>query len=72
MYEFDNLHHFIREHPHLFAEADAVWQRQGGKRGTGGEYCRASAGLQNVVRGRQKKWKGWDAEIIGGQLPQID
>ena len=67
VYEFDNLHHFIRQHPHLFAPDDVVWQRQGGKRGTGGEYCRASAGMQNVVRGRQKKWKGWDAEIISDQ-----
>lgn len=62
-YEFTNLYHFIRSHTHLFAPADTEWKRQGGKRGTGGEYCNAANGLQYAAR-TGKKWKGWQAEII--------
>ncbi|QLD33150.1 hypothetical protein [Mannheimia varigena] len=56
---FDNLYHFVRGHSELFLPNDVVWKRQGGKRGTGGEYCNATAGLLNTVYGNQKKWKGW-------------
>ena len=54
-----NLHHFIRTHPELFEECDRQWRRTGGKRGTGGEYCRASAGIQNIRAGKTRSWKGW-------------
>lgn len=64
-YEFANLHHFIRSHTHLFAPADTEWKRQGGKRGTGGEYCNAASGLQYAAR-KRGTWKGWHAEIIQG------
>lgn len=58
-WEFNNLYHFVRSNPKLFLPNDVVWKRQGGKRGTGGEYCNATAGLLNTSSGKQKKWKGW-------------
>lgn len=64
-YEFANLYHFIRSHTHLFAPADTEWKRQGGKRGTGGEYCNAASGLQYAAR-KRGTWKGWQAGIIQG------
>lgn len=64
-YEFANLYYFIRSHTHLFAPADTEWKRQGGKRGTGGEYCNAANGLQCAAR-KRKTWKGGRAEIIQG------
>ncbi|OOR90252.1 hypothetical protein B0181_04965 [Moraxella caviae] len=64
-FEFSNLQHFVRNHPELFAKADTVWKRQGGKRGTGGEYCNASNGLAQAAR-LNIGWKGWQAKIIKG------
>lgn len=59
VYHIKNLHKFVRDNPHLFNERDATWKRKGGKRGTGGEYCNATAGLSNVRGGRSSAWKGW-------------
>ena len=59
-----NLYQFVRDNPHLFNPLDIVFKRQGGKRGTGGEYCNATAGLLNVSNKRQSKWKGWDCRLI--------
>lgn len=59
-----NLYQFVRDNPHLFNPLDIVFKRQGGKRGTGGEYCNATAGLLNVSNKRQRKWKGWDCRLI--------
>ena len=59
-----NLYQFVRDNPHLFNPMDIVFKRQGGKRGTGGEYCNATAGLLNVSNKRQRKWKGWDCRLI--------
>jgi len=58
-YRATNLHHFVRENPHLFNESDVTWKRKGGKRGTGGEYCNATAGLSNIRGGKTEAWKGW-------------
>lgn len=58
-----NLYEFVRQNTHLFAEADVEWKRTGGKRGTGGEWCNATAGLLNIKAGRAKSWKGW--RLIG-------
>lgn len=64
VYEFHNLHHFVRNHGHLFAPEDTIWKWTGGKRGTGGEYCNATAGISNIIRGIVQSWKGWQAEQI--------
>lgn len=63
-WEFTNLYHFVRSHPELFNPSDLVWKRQGGKRGTGGEYCNATAGLLNITSGKTKTWKGWRIKLI--------
>ncbi len=54
-----NLYEFVRANPGLFADADVVWKRTGGARGTGGEWCNATAGILNIKGGRAKTWKGW-------------
>lgn len=54
-----NLYEFVRSNTHLFAAADVVWKRTGGRRGTGGEWCNATAGILNIKGGRAKSWKGW-------------
>lgn len=59
IYEVRNLYEFVRSHPHLFAPTDIEWKRTGGKRGTGGEWCNATAGILNISGGRAKTWKGW-------------
>jgi len=58
-YKFRNLYDFVRTHTHLFSPDDVEWKRQGGGRGTGGEYCNATAGILNIKGGRAKSWKGW-------------
>lgn len=58
-YRFKNLYEFVRQNPHLFAQADTMWKRRGGGRGTGGEYCNATAGILNIKGKKAKTWKGW-------------
>lgn len=64
VFEIRNLYQFVRNNPHLFSLIDTMWKRTGGKRGTGGEYCNATAGLLNVTSGKSKTWKGWTIEEI--------
>ena len=53
-----NLYQFVRDNGDLFLPKDVIFKRQGGKRGTGGEYCNATSGLlQAASSGRH--WKGW-------------
>lgn len=59
VYRVRNLYNFVRENLHLFSPKDVVWKRQGGERGSGGEYCNATAGLLNIKGGKAKSWKGW-------------
>jgi hypothetical protein len=54
-----NLYEFVRANEGLFAPADVAWKRTGGQRGTGGEWCNATAGILNIKGGRAKSWKGW-------------
>ncbi|EQA11067.1 hypothetical protein [Glaesserella parasuis] len=48
----------------MFNPSNVKWKRQGGKRGTGGEYCNVTAGLLNVASGKTKSWKGWHISTI--------
>lgn len=59
IYKITNLYQFVRDNAHLFLAGDVAWKRVGGKRGTGGEYCNAVAGLYNVANGTSQAWKGW-------------
>lgn len=59
IYHIKNLHHFVRQNPHLFNESDVIWKRKSGVRGTGGEYCNATAGISNIQGGKTQAWKGW-------------
>lgn len=59
VYQVRNLYQFVRDNPGLFAAADVEWKRRGGTRGTGGEYCNATAGILNIKGGKAKTWKGW-------------
>ncbi|TEU23416.1 hypothetical protein E2B99_13645 [Alkanindiges illinoisensis] len=71
-YKFKNLYEFVRQNPHLFAPADTVFKRTGGKRGTGGEYCNATAGLLNVKAGKAKAWKRWTLKPSTSNYNQPD
>lgn len=62
IYHITNLYHFVRTHTELFNPQDIVWKRTNGKRGTGGEYCNATAGLLNITSGKAKTWKGWSMQ----------
>jgi hypothetical protein len=70
VYRCHNLHEFVRRHPELFSDADVVWKRVGGKRGTGGEYCNATSGFSMIRGGRAKSWKGWTLLLEGEQNAQ--
>jgi hypothetical protein len=59
LHRVHNLYQFVRDNPGLFMADDVVWKRTGGKRGTGGEYCNATAGILNIKGGKAKSWKGW-------------
>jgi hypothetical protein len=58
-YKVRNLYEFVRANTDLFSEVDVIWKRTGGKRGMGGEWCNATAGIFNIKGGRAKSWKGW-------------
>lgn len=61
-----NLYQFVRDNGDLFLPKDVIFKRQGGKRGTGGEYCNATSGLlQAASSGRH--WKGWTCTKIEGK-----
>lgn len=64
VFEIRNLYQFVRDNPHLFSLLDTAWKRTSGKRGTGGEYCNATAGLLNVTSKKTKSWKGWHISTI--------
>ncbi len=59
VHKIRNLAEFVRSNPDLFFPEDVEWRRRGGKRGTGGEYCPATAGIQNLRAGKARQWKGW-------------
>lgn len=53
-----NLYQFVRDNGDLFLPKDVIFKRQGGKRGTGGEYCNATQGLRQAASSG-RAWKGW-------------
>lgn len=55
IYHITNLHHFVRNNPHLFNPKDVEWK---GKNGID-YYCNATAGIGNVKQGKSQSWKGW-------------
>lgn len=70
---FQNLTHFVRTNPVLFAPEDVEWRRtRYGRPGrVGNEWCRAARGLQRMflLRRATASWKGWtripECEIEG-------
>ena len=58
-----NLYQFVRDNSDLFLPKDVIFKRQGGKRGTGGEYCNATSGLLYAAA-RGGSWKGWTCKQI--------
>lgn len=59
VYRVRNLYQFVRDNEALFTRSDVAWKRRGGVRGTGGEYCNATAGILNIKGGKARGWKGW-------------
>lgn len=58
-----NLYQFVRDNGELFLPKDVIFKRQGGKRGTGGEYCNATSGLRQAASSGGT-WKGWKCKQI--------
>lgn len=58
-----NLYQFVRDNGELFLPNDVIFKRQGGKRGTGGEYCNATLGLRQAASSG-KLWKSWKCKQI--------
>lgn len=58
-----NLYQFVRDNGELFLPQDVIFKRQGGKRGTGGEYCNATSGLRQAASSG-RLWKGWKCKQI--------
>lgn len=58
-----NLYQFVRDNGELFLPKDVIFKRQGGKRGTGGEYCNATHGLRQAASSGGA-WKGWKCKQI--------
>lgn len=58
-----NLYQFVRDNGDLFLPKDVIFKRQGGKRGTGGEYCNATSGLRQAASSG-RAWKGWTCKKI--------
>ena len=64
-----NLRDWVCQNAHLFDAADTQWKPMMGvkrhcvhrdpSRAQGRQWCRAYNGLQTVVNGRRRSWKGW-------------
>ncbi|OOF85159.1 hypothetical protein [Rodentibacter ratti] len=59
-----NLYQFVRDNKGLFLPTDVIFKRQGGTRGTGGEYCNATSGLLYISKHKTRTWKGWKCELL--------